>query len=233
MARNRTHPPTHPSNLSELVGGLPDDDEPSRFVDPDLAEPPRVNPSESLLVRRPTGAEMQRSLVGPDDVRPEGHVPESVESPPDDVPRPEPTGPLVPAQAPHPAEIALLDVAAHLGLHIGQGGDVGAAIKAWCDEHAFSPVRADPLEGLERWFAPLKDPPKPDLVLPYAVLLVMALMCRKSENGTVSTTDLFSVVPREAVSEALHRLRWTGHIEVLSTGAHYRVTKTPVPLARR
>lgn len=73
------------------------------------------------------------------------------------------------------------------------------------------------------WFAPSVRPPRPDLVEPLAVLLVVAELADAERR--VLCSALFRLMSPEVVERGLRTLRAAGY--VMNDGVHVTVLKTP------
>lgn len=85
--------------------------------------------------------------------------------------------------------------------------------------------------ALAEWWKPLVRPPRDDLVGAYACLLVASIIGASREDGLVTNDDLFALLPRATVNDALQRLRYSGLLRVLPDG-RFSVIKTPLDLLK-
>jgi hypothetical protein len=84
---------------------------------------------------------------------------------------------------------------------------------------------------LREWFLPLVRPPRDDLVGAYACLLVASIIGAEREDGLVTNDDLFALLPRATVNDALQRLRYSGLLKIQDDG-RFRVVKTPLDMLK-
>lgn len=89
-------------------------------------------------------------------------------------------------------------------------------------------------EVLLRWFAPLRRRPgqaaRPDLIVPYAVLLVAATLARGAPQGTIRTDLVAEAFPQGVAHAAARQLHALGFIHNDPIAGTMQIRGTPVRL---